>query len=194
MDELPQDELQAMTDTAVAPYLSFDHLFKGQGRARSGTQGWMRSTHQFNNARQMPHAEQMVHMQPTIVASIMALQFRSGYIAIKAEIHDAEDGEILESLDVGTIVSFFAYQGKYFWPALMAYITESEDLVKENQGKTNRTGEVLRLCQMLFERHLRKYADSLPTEETLEAARLVNHILDNRPPPQVADSNHLTQT
>lgn len=175
-DDALQSDLQAMTNAAVEPYMSFDYLFKGQSRTRAGTQGWMRSTHQFNNSREMTMAVPMDRMQTTVVASIMALQFRPGYIGIKAEIHDAEDGEILQSYPVGDIVSFHAYRGQHFWPALMSYINESEELVAENQGQTARTGEVLRICKMLFERHLRKYSDNLPTEESL-ASRMIEKLL-----------------
>jgi hypothetical protein len=73
MDEIPPDELQAMTDVAVQPYMEFGHFFKAQSRSRAGTQAWMRSTHQFNNSRVMPHAERMPHGITTTVASIMAL-------------------------------------------------------------------------------------------------------------------------
>ena len=173
------DELSDMASIAAGPYLSFSHLFKAQSHTRAGTQCWMRANLQPNNARLMPMAEPQPPGEALMV-SLMALAFRSGVIALKGELHHMDSGEFIESMDIGLTVSFSAYKGQYFWPAMVQYIDDTEALVKE-RWQVTQMGEVLRQCMIMFERHLRKYADSPATEETEQATKFVNYILENRP-------------
>lgn len=160
MDEI-DPEMQQYSDAAVAPYYALDRHFKRVNESAADTTAWKRITHQPNATYAQPGAAEA--RGPVIASSIMVLEFRSGVLVIKCEIHDMEDGEFAGSYEVGTVVSYAVHGSKHFWPALMAYITETEDVIVQNQQPGSRS-DILRLCQMLFNRHLRKYGDR-PVEE-----------------------------
>ena len=161
MDELDPEIAAQYADVAIAPLYTFERFFKHISKSNADTHGWKRITQLPNANYAQPGAE--FAPGPSIAASLMVLEFRSGVLGVKAEFHDMEDGEFTESYHVGQIVSYAAYHGKYFWPALVGYITESEEVIQE-QAKNG--SEALRRCILLFERHLRKYGDQPPEPES----------------------------